>query len=165
MRLLKVYFNSRMIAEPVGVMETKHGFHLRIPKRTSLWRQIEVRLMLSDCKGRLAFDEMKIDMGLIELYDTLFEFKKGKDDKWYSEEPFNVLSEPFWYVRGKLMRGKIGRRWSRRQKRMLRGNRGERNGAMSLLRLNRNHRQWVLYRHVHQESAPIEMQEMQKDVD
>jgi hypothetical protein len=120
LRLLKVYFNSRMIAEPVSVMETKHGFHLRIPKRTSLWRQIEVRLMLSDCKGRLTFDELKLEMGLIELYDTLFEFKKGKDDRWHSEEPFNVLSEPFWYVRGKLLRGKIGRRWSRRQKRMLR---------------------------------------------
>jgi hypothetical protein len=118
MRLLKVYFNARMIAEPVDIRETKHGFHLRIPRRTSIWRQIEVRLMLSDCKGRLAFDELKLDIGLTELYDTLFEYKKGPDGKWYSEESFNVLSEPFWSVRCKLLRGKIGRRWVRWLKRM-----------------------------------------------
>lgn len=118
LRLLKTYFNARMIAEPVGVMETKHGFHLRIPKRASLWRQIEVRLMLSDCKGRLAFDELKLDIGLPELYDTLFELKKGRDGKWYSEQSFNALAEPFWYVRSKLLRGRVGRRWSKWQKRM-----------------------------------------------
>lgn len=117
MRLLKVFFNAKMFAEPVDVKETTHGFHLRIPKRTSLWRHHEARLMLSDCKGRLAFDELKLDMGLTELYDTLFESKKGEDGKWHSEEPYNILSEPFWYVRGKLLRGKIGRRWLRRQKR------------------------------------------------
>ena len=47
LRLLKTYFNARLIAKPVDVKETKHGFHLRIPKRTSLWRHNEVRLMRS----------------------------------------------------------------------------------------------------------------------
>jgi hypothetical protein len=117
LRLLKVYYNAGMIAKPVDVKETQHGFHLRIPKRTSLWRRHEARLMLCDCKGRLAFDELKLGMGLTELYDTLFESKKGEDGKWHSEEPYDVLAEPFWYVRGKLLRGKTGRRWSRWQKR------------------------------------------------
>lgn len=126
MRLLKAYYNAGMIAKPLDVKETKHGFHLRIPKRTSLWRAIETRLTLGDCRGRLSFDELKLRMGLAELCDTLFEFKKGKDGKWHSEEPFNALAEPFWYVRGKLLRGKTRRRWERWQKRMLGARKHER---------------------------------------
>lgn len=116
MCLLKVYFNSKMIAEPVDVRETKHGFHLRISKRTSIWRQIETRLLLSDCKGRLAFDELKLGMGLLELTDTLFEFKKGKDGVWREEEPVDtktLLSEPFW----SRANGKH-RRWMRWQRKL-----------------------------------------------
>ena len=56
-RLLKTYFNARMIAEPVDVRETRHGFHLKIQKRTSILRQIEANNMKkSDNRAKVLLD-------------------------------------------------------------------------------------------------------------
>lgn len=62
----------------------------------------------------MAYDDLKIEMGLFDLFDTLFESKRGKGEKWSDEEPVNPLAEPFWVAR---MRIKIRRlkAWERKQ--------------------------------------------------
>lgn len=103
-RLLKVYFNAKAIAEP-DIKETQHGFHLRLPLDVDIQDQLMIRQMLCDDKERIAWDEIKLQMGLVELIDTLFEAKQGKDDKsWHYEEPVNPFSEPFWQARKTINR-------------------------------------------------------------
>jgi len=98
-RILKAYFNAKAICpgKHIAVVGTAHGFHVRIPTKVKdIWKIHQVRLLLGDCKGRLSFDELKLQMGLFELYDTLFESKKSGEEEWNDEEPINVLAEPLW---------------------------------------------------------------------
>jgi len=111
-RMLKVYFNAKAIVEP-DIKETQHGFHLRLPLDVDIQDQLTIRHLLSDCKERMAWDEIKLQMGLVELVDTLFEAKQGKDDKcWHHEEPFNPLAQPFWEPR-KTIKNRRWKAWLR----------------------------------------------------
>jgi len=98
-RIIKVFFNAKSICpgKHIAVTTTKNGYHVRIPSKIKdTWTIHQIRLLLGDCKGRLSFDELKLQMGLIEIYDTLFESKKSGDDDWADEQPTNVLAEPMW---------------------------------------------------------------------
>lgn len=109
-RLLKAFFNGRLYGE-VDTRETKNGFHLRVKggREFTVVENMHIRLHLCDCKGRMAYDDLKLEMGLVEMFDTLFESKQGiKDNDWTDEEPINPLAEPFWVARMRLKR----RRWN-----------------------------------------------------
>lgn len=95
LRMLEKYFNASKIGR-TEIKETAHGYHIRIFKRASIRKNIQTRLHLGDCKGRLQFDDIKIYfLKLPEWFDTLFEGKRGRDGKWHFEEDFNPLSLPF----------------------------------------------------------------------
>lgn len=79
----------------VEVLETGHGFHLKIWKSHSVDENIEVRRMLGDDPDRLFIDELRRRIGLEHWIDTLFSFKREKG-KVTREEPYNILSLPFW---------------------------------------------------------------------
>ena len=127
-RLLKAYFNSASIAE-VEVTSTFHGFHLRIGKRAGIDEQMQIRLIIGDCKGRVWIDELKIRAGLFDIIDTLFEFKKTADADgkifsakhkkalgWNREEKVeNVLAPPFWEPRVALKRVRW-KKWQKKQR-------------------------------------------------
>jgi hypothetical protein len=96
LRMLKRYFNAQNIGR-VEIKETQHGFHIRIFKRASIRQNIQSRLYLGDCIGRLQFDDMKIYfLKLPEWFDTLFEGKRNRGGKWHFEEDFDPLSLPFF---------------------------------------------------------------------
>lgn len=94
-RLLKAYFNARQISEPI-LKETLHGVHMRIPIKTDVATNLEIRALLGDDPIRMNFDEMKISLNCPEAVDTLFFMKIGRDGKVSYEEDFNIMSEPFW---------------------------------------------------------------------
>jgi len=79
----------------VDVLETGHGFHLKIWKPHSVDENIEVRRCLGDDPDRLFIDELRRRIGLEHWIDTLFSFKREKG-KVTREEPYNILSLPFW---------------------------------------------------------------------
>lgn len=93
--LLKKYFNSRRFGE-CETYETLHGFHIHIfvPYRDSEHNML-VRYIIGDCQNRMELDEARLRFGFDGLIDTLFEYKKvhGVVSR---EEPFNILSLPFW---------------------------------------------------------------------
>jgi hypothetical protein len=101
--MLKRYFNAQKIGR-VEIKETQHGYHIRIFRRASIRQNIQTRLRLGDCIGRLQFDDIKIYfLKLPEWFDTLFQAKCTRDDKawnrqgkWHFEEDFNPLSPPFF---------------------------------------------------------------------
>ena len=112
-RALKIYFNCASIAR-TEISETHNGLHFRIKKKAGLIKQMHTRLNLSDCKGRVAFDELKIRAGLFELVDTLFKYKKS-DGPWFQECPISegdLLAPPFWECRIALKR----KRWKEWEK-------------------------------------------------
>jgi len=94
-RLLKAYFNALNLGEVI-VSETRRGYHLRILKRVPVEKALEIRRYLGDDVERLGYDELKLEMGLIEWVDTLFEIKKDVDGKITREKRINPLAEPFW---------------------------------------------------------------------
>jgi hypothetical protein len=91
-RLLKAYFNALKLGK-VNVYETEHGYHLKIEKALSPEENIQVRMILGDDPERLAYDELKLRLGLTEFIDTLFTAKRHGDGKISREFPINPLSE------------------------------------------------------------------------
>lgn len=96
LRMLEKYFNSSKIGR-TEIKETQHGYHIWIQKRAGIRQNIQTRLCLGDCKGRLEYDDIKIYfLKLPEWFDTLFEGKLTREGmKWHFEEDFNPLSLPF----------------------------------------------------------------------
>ncbi|MEM3703354.1 MAG: hypothetical protein QXX79_02885 [Candidatus Bathyarchaeia archaeon] len=96
--LLKTVLNARRLGR-VSVTETHRGYHIRIHRNLPLEKAMEVRRALGDCPERLAFDEMKIKLGLYDMVDTLFEAKASWDGVWRKEEPKEPFRLPFWLRR------------------------------------------------------------------
>lgn len=97
LRLLKAYFTARHMFPNirVDVLETGKGFHLKIWTVNDVDENIEVRRCLGDDADRLFVDELRRKMGLEGWIDTLFSFKRERG-KVTREEPYNILSLPFW---------------------------------------------------------------------
>jgi hypothetical protein len=101
--MLEKFFNASNIAR-TEIKETKNGFHIRIFKRAGIRQNIQIRLHLGDCKGRLQFDDIKIYfLKLASWFDTLFIAKCTRDNdawngqgKWHFEQDFAPLSLPFF---------------------------------------------------------------------
>ncbi len=89
--LLKTYLNARKYGR-VRTWYTKHGFHLIIylNKSISIKDTIMLRRILGDDIKRLWFDEIKIELGLTNLIDTLFEWKKYPDGSFYKRWEFCI---------------------------------------------------------------------------
>jgi hypothetical protein len=132
-RLLKAYLNSASIAR-VEVYSTAHGFHLKIRKHAGIAKQMQTRLYLGDCKGRLWIDELKIAAGLFELVDTLFEFKKTMQNRgrWNREELIeDMLAPPFWEPHIALKRARW-KKWEKKQASLSRKNIQKHSKALGL---------------------------------
>lgn len=85
-QLLMKYFNLRSMKGEVRVMKTGSGYHLRVEEGIS----VEEARILGDCKGRVKYWEQ-------QGFTFTFQEKLGI----YTEEEVNVMSEPFWIVKGK----------------------------------------------------------------
>ena len=93
--LLKTYFNATAMNCPVTVKRTRHGYHIRIFKKNSLKENFAVRRHLGDDANRIAWDEMKQRIGIVNLIDTLFESKMESDGSITVEQDHNLLALPF----------------------------------------------------------------------
>ena len=96
--LLRKYFNSRLISEDIETYETRGGyhFHIRMDSRTKE-ENLHIRRMIGDCKNRIELDEYRT----IKYIDVMFFYKetKNRGKKIISrEEPFNILSEPWFKI-------------------------------------------------------------------
>ena len=92
LRLLISYFNARQIGE-VEVYKTRKGYHIYVGVPSN----IEVRRYLGDDSDRLRVTEIRKRIHGVEL-DVMFRMKRY-GNKWYCEEEFNPLSEPWWNPR------------------------------------------------------------------
>lgn len=94
-QLIKTFINASNIAK-TEVSETQRGHHFRIRKRCGLIKSLMTRYNLGDCKGRQEYDEMKLRIGLPEIFDTLFISKKKREGHWHEEQQTDPLSLPFF---------------------------------------------------------------------
>jgi len=92
--LLRRYFNAKNLGKVI-VTETRHGFHLRIfvERDIPLEKTLELRRILGDDAERLGYDELKLQVGLEDWIDTLFEVKKDFDGIITFEREINPLLE------------------------------------------------------------------------
>ncbi len=73
--------NIRKKSEPFGDIildkKTKHGHHFKIKlhKKVSFWRSIEIRYYLQDDIKRMFYDIMRRRSGA-KMYDVLFDIKR-----------------------------------------------------------------------------------------
>ena len=97
LKLLKTFFNASHFFpdSKIEVLETGHGYHIKVWRNHLLQDNFTVRMCLGDDQMRLEADEFRVRLGLDHWVDTLFSFKK-QDGKITREQPCNFLANPFW---------------------------------------------------------------------
>lgn len=90
--LVKAVINARRFGE-VKTFYTRHGFHLIIQTEhpITVEESMYLRHLLGDDKKRLEYDEAKIELGLLNLIDTLFMVKVYPDGSIFHRYEFEAI--------------------------------------------------------------------------